>query len=101
MALNTDVTAMLNGAARMEQIAQDVLGGFGRYMSMNQDLTATGFQGDAAIASLTTTEDISNTGRQVSARFQACIDMMKQSAAEYQRMNDENRTALSQVNAQA
>ena len=100
MAFNTDTEALQNGAVQMQNIAQDVLNGLARYMSTNQDLTGPGFDGLAAMASLRTTEDISTTGKQVSARFQACIDMMKSSAHQYAQMNEDNRTALSHVNVQ-
>ncbi|MGO9103073.1 MAG: hypothetical protein ACLP9Y_27900 [Mycobacterium sp.] len=97
MALNTDSTQMLSGAAQMENIANEVLAALGRYVTMNQNLTGTGFIGDAAMASMATTEDINNTGRQVSQRFQNVIDMMKRSAQQYAEMNNQNRAALSNI----
>ena len=97
MALNADVAQMLSGASQMENIQQEVLAALGRYSTMNQNLTGTGFIGDAAMASMASTEDISNTGRQVSQRFQNCIDMMKRSAQQYQEVNAQNRAALGSI----
>lgn len=97
MALNADVAQLLSGASRMEQIQQDVLGSLGRYVTMNQNLTGTGFIGDAAMASMVSTEDISNTGRQVATRFENCIAMIKRSAQQYQEVNAQNKAALGSI----
>ncbi|MBY0442805.1 MAG: hypothetical protein K2Q25_11845 [Mycobacteriaceae bacterium] len=97
MALNTDTARLMSGAAQMETIGNDVLGALGRYVAMNQNLTGTGFAGNAALASLATSEDVATTGRQVGARFQAVIDMIKRSAQEYEHMNEQNRSTLSNI----
>lgn len=97
MALNTDTARLMSGAAQMETIGNDALGALGRYVAMNQNLTGSGFIGNAALASLATTEDVATTGRQVSARFQAVCDMIKRSAQEYEHMNEQNRAALSNI----
>lgn len=97
MAFNTDSTQMMTGAAQMENIVNEVLAALGRYVTMNQNLTGAGFIGDAAMASMATTEDINNTGRQVSQRFQNVIDMMKRSAQQYAEMNNQNRAALGNI----
>ncbi|WP_301149887.1 hypothetical protein [Mycobacterium simiae] len=93
--LNADSAAMASAAAALENIAGDVLTALGRYSTMNGNLTGAGFVGDAAMASMATTEDISNTGRQVHDRFQTVINMVKKSGHEYAAMNDANRSTLS------
>ncbi|ULP45410.1 hypothetical protein [Mycobacterium lentiflavum] len=95
--MNADVAQMLTGASQMTNIQQEVLTALGRYVTMNQNLTGTGFSGDAALASMATTEDINRTGQQVSQRFQSVIDMMKSSAHQYQQVNEQNRAALGSV----
>lgn len=97
MALNADVAQMLSGASQLSNIQQEVLSALGRYVTMNQNLTSTGFSGDAALASMATTEDINRTGQQVNQRFQSVIDMMKRSAHQYQETNAQNRAALGSV----
>nr|VTP02299.1 Proteins of 100 residues with WXG [Mycobacterium riyadhense] len=95
--LNTDHAQMMSAAAQMDNIASEVLAALGRYGTMNQNLTGSGFIGDAAMASMASTEDIQNTGHQVSARFQSVIDMIKRSAHQYQEVNNQNRAALSNI----
>jgi hypothetical protein len=97
MALNADVAQMASGASQMENIQQEVLAALGRYQTLNQNLTGTGFVGDAALASMASVEDINNTGRQVGQRFQNCIDMMKRSAQHYHEVNAQNRAALGSI----
>jgi len=97
MALNADVAQMLTGASQMEAIGQDVLASLGRYVTMNQNLTGSGFIGNAALASMSTTEDVANTGRQVSARFQNVVDTIKRSAHQYAETDAQNRAALGGV----
>ncbi|MGV7254560.1 hypothetical protein PJI20_10235 [Mycobacterium kansasii] len=97
MAFQTDSSRMLTAAGQLDTILQDVLGSLGRYVTMNQNLTGPGLDGTAALASLATTEDIATTGKQVSARFQSVIDMMRRGASEYQNMNEQNRAALSNI----
>ncbi|MCW2687528.1 MAG: hypothetical protein JWR37_2418, partial [Mycobacterium sp.] len=97
MALNTDVNQMNTGAGQLENILQDVLSSLARYETMNQNLTGTGFIGDAAMMSMRTTGDVAQTGKQVSSRFEYCISTMRRSAAQYAQMNDANRAALGNV----
>jgi uncharacterized protein YukE len=97
MALNADVSVMMSGAGQMENIQQQVLEALGRYTTMNQNLTGTGFIGDAALASMASVEDIANTGRQVSQRFQNVIDMIKRSGQQYAEVNAQNRAALGAI----
>ncbi|KEP38787.1 hypothetical protein LAUMK4_05752 [Mycobacterium persicum] len=97
MALNADVAQMLNGAQTLATIQSDVLSALGRYVTMNQNLTGTGFSGDAALASMATTEDINRTGQQVNDRFQNVINMMKRSAHQYAETNAQNRAALGSI----
>lgn len=97
MALNADVAQMLSGASQLSNIQQEVMSALGRYVTMNQNLTGTGFSGDAALASMSTTEDINRTGQQVNQRFQAVIDMMKRSAHQYGETNAQNRASFGNV----
>ncbi|EPZ18783.1 hypothetical protein [Mycobacteroides abscessus] len=97
MALNTETARMNSAAAQLEGIKQEVLAGLGQYVSRNQNLTGGGFAGTAATTSLTTTEDVANTGRQVSERFQMVIDQMRKGAHHYDQVNDQNRAALANV----
>ncbi|MCA2304839.1 hypothetical protein JF770_14820 [Mycobacterium intracellulare] len=97
MALNADVAQMLSGASQLENIQNEVLSALGRYVTMNQNLTGTGFSGDAALASMATTEDINRTGQQVSQRFHSVIDMMKRSAHQYSETNAQNRASFGNV----
>ncbi|BDN85416.1 MULTISPECIES: hypothetical protein [Mycobacterium ulcerans group] len=97
MALNADVAQMLSGAGQLDNIKQEVLAALGRYVTMNQNLTGTGFAGTAALASMATTEDINRTGQQVNQRFGNVIDMMRRSAQQYQETNAQNRAALGSV----
>ena len=96
-ALSTDAAQMLTAANQMQTIADNVLAGLQKYVTMNQDLMGVGFGGDAAMASMGTTENINNTGRQVQLRFQNVIDTIKKSAHSYTAMNDANRAALSNI----
>jgi len=99
MAFNTDTERMLESASRLEGIRDEVLSSLGRYMMTNQDLTSGAFQGMAALASMRTTEDISTTGKQVSARFQACIDQIRTSAHQYTQMNEQNAAQLGNISS--
>jgi uncharacterized protein YukE len=94
MALSTDTKRMLEAASQLESIRNEVMSSLGRYMTMNQDLTSGPFTGSAALASMRTTGDISTTGKQVSARFQACIDQIRASAHQYAQMNEQNAANL-------
>jgi uncharacterized protein YukE len=94
MALLTDTERMLEAASRLDSVRNEVMSALGRYMTMNQDLTGGPFSGSAALASMRTTEDISTTGKQVSARFQACIDQIRASAHQYAQMNEQNAANL-------
>lgn len=99
MAFNTDTERMLESASRLESIRDEVLSSLGRYMMTNQDLTGGAFQGMAALASMRTTEDISTTGKQVSARFQSCIDQIRGSAHQYSQMNEQNAAQLGNISS--
>lgn len=95
--LNTDSAKLRGAAMHLDQIKSDTLTSLGRYLSMNQDLTGASFGGNAALASLRTTEDVSNTGRQVSSRFEQVIDAMRMGADEYDRVEQENASAVSGI----
>ena len=98
MAFNTDTETDAGGRGRGWKVsATRCLSSLGRYMMTNQDLTSGGFQGMAALASMRTTEDISTTGKQVSTRFQACIDQIRGSAHQYSQMNEQNAAQLGNI----
>lgn len=99
--LNTDSAKLRAAAARLDQIKQETLTGLGRYLTMNQDLTGGGFNGNAALASLRTTEDVATTGRNVSARFDSVIQAMNAGAAEYDRVEAENAAQVSGITTSA
>ncbi|KWX20466.1 hypothetical protein AFM11_30285 [Mycolicibacterium wolinskyi] len=94
---NTDTDRMLEAATTLDNIRNEVLGELNRYVTMNQDLTGSGFQGTAALASMRTTEDIATTARTVSARFEACINQMRNSAHQYTQMNQDNAATLGNI----
>lgn len=96
-ALTTDSAQMLTGANQMQHIADNVLQGLSKYLTMNQDLGGVAFGGDAYLASMNTTENIQNTGKQVQMRFQNVIDTIKTSAHQYSAMNQDNRANLSNI----
>jgi uncharacterized protein YukE len=96
-ALNTDTGVMLEGARQLANIHMDLMSSLQRYQTMNQNLTSSGFQGDAAIQSMTTTEDIRRTGTQVTTRFETVINTIKSSAAQYDSTNQHNRNIIGQV----
>lgn len=96
-ALNTDTGAMLEGTRQLANIHMDLMASLQRYQTMNQNLTSSGFQGDAAIQSMTTTEDIRRTGTQVTQRFETVINTIKTSAAHYDSTNQQNRNVIGQV----
>ncbi|VBA62469.1 hypothetical protein [Mycobacterium attenuatum] len=98
--LNTAASRMRQVAATLDQVRNDVLAGLGNYEVMNQNLNGTGFIGTASLASLNTTLDVANTGRQVSQRFQSVIDQINKGAAQYESANESNRAALSNVGVQ-
>lgn len=96
-ALNTDTGVMLEGARQLGNIHLDLMASLQRYQTMNQNLTSSGFQGDAAIQSMATTEDIRRTGTQVTTRFETVINTIKTSAAQYDSTNQQNRNTIGQV----
>lgn len=95
--LNTDASRMLQVASTLDRVKQDVLAGLGTYVNKNQDLNGTGFSGSASIQSVSTSVEVSNTGKQVSARFDMVIDQIRKGSAQYGHTNDQNRAALAQV----
>jgi len=95
--LNTDSAKLRAAASELDRIKNDTLQGLGRYMTMNSDLTGGGFGGNAALASLRTTEDVATTGRNVSARFDSVITAMNSGAAEYDRIESENQANIASV----
>lgn len=95
--LNTDSAKLRTAASELDRIKNDTLQGLGRYMTMNSDLTGGGFGGNAAMASLRTTEDVATTGRNVSARFDSVITSMNSGAAEYDRVEAENQANIASV----
>jgi hypothetical protein len=95
--LNTDSAKLRAAANQLDQIKNDTLQGLSRYLTMNQDLTGGAFGGNAAVASLRTTEDVATTGRNVSARFDSVISAMQQGAAEYDRIEAENQAHVASV----
>lgn len=95
--LNTNASRMLQVASTLEQIKHDVLSELGNYVNRNQNLNGTGFSGTASLQSVNTSMDVSNTGKQVSARFDMIIDQIRKGAAQYGHTNDQNRAALAQV----
>jgi uncharacterized protein YukE len=97
MALNTEAEAMYAAANQLDQIKQDVINALGRYLTMNQNLTGPGMNGQAAVSSLATSEDVTNTGRQVSQRFDHVIQMMRKGAHDYQTMDEQNRARLANI----
>ena len=99
MAFETDSARMLTAAGQLDTVMQDVLSSLSRYVTINQNITGTGFIGDAADASLISTTDIATTGKQVSARFGHVIETMRRSAAEYQHMNEQNRATLGNISS--
>jgi hypothetical protein len=97
VALNTAASRMRHVAATLDRVRNDVLAGLGNYEVMNQNLNGTGFIGTASLASLNTTAEVANTGRQVSQRFEAVINQINAGAAKYESANEHNRAALSNV----
>lgn len=97
MALNADTSQMLTAAGQLSNIKDEVLAALGRYQTMNQNLHGAGFDGDASLASLNSTEQIRHTGQQVSTRFENCINMMKTGAHQYAESNAQNRANLGAV----
>ncbi len=97
MALNTEADRMYAAANQLDQIKQDVVSALGRYLTMNQNLTGPGMNGQAAFASLATTEDIHQTGNQVGARFDHVIQMIRKGAHDYQTMDEQNRARLANI----
>jgi hypothetical protein len=95
--LNTDSAKLRAAASQLDQIKNDTLQGLGQYLTMNQDLTGGAFGGNAALASLRTTEDVASTGRNVSARFDSVISAMQQGAVEYDRIEAENQANVASV----
>ncbi|BBZ31345.1 hypothetical protein MMAD_56400 (plasmid) [Mycolicibacterium madagascariense] len=99
MAFQTNSAKMREAAQRLDDIKTETLNSLGRYMSMNQDLGGSAFQGLASFASMKTTEDVATTGRNVSARFEQVIQALRSGADEYDRVEHENQTSLSSVQA--
>jgi hypothetical protein len=99
--LNTDSGRLRAAAAQLDRIKNDTLQALGRYLTMNQDLTGGGFNGNAALASLRTTEDVATTGRNVSARFDSVIGAMNSGAAEYDRIESENTANVGSIGSNA
>ena len=97
MALNTEAEAMYSAANQLDGIKHDVLAALAQYLTMNQNLTGPGMNGTAAVASMATTEDVTNTGRQVSQRFDHVIGMMRKGAHDYQSMDEQNRARLANI----
>ncbi|SKK91708.1 WXG100 family type VII secretion target [Mycobacteroides abscessus subsp. massiliense] len=95
----TDTDTMLTSAGHLDNIRNEIMGMLNQYMTTNQDLTSGAFTGIAATQSTLTAEDILNTGRQVSDRFQGVIDHMKSSAHQYAAMNQDNAVKLGHVGA--
>ena len=97
----TDSTKLRNAASSLDEIKNQTLNALGRYITMNQDLGAGGFEGIAYAASLKTTEEVATTGRNVSARFDQVIQSMQIGANEYDRIEAENQAKLASVATQA
>lgn len=95
MALNADVAVMQGAAQQLGDIRDEVVTALGRYVTMNQNLTGAGFAGNAALASLASTEDIARTGQQVTVRFGNVISEIQKSAQRYDQEDAANRAALS------
>ncbi|AFM20208.1 hypothetical protein Mycch_5543 (plasmid) [Mycolicibacterium chubuense NBB4] len=99
MAFQTDSAKLRAVATQLDDIKNETLNALGRYMSMNQDLNGSAFIGLASVASLKTTEDVATTGRNVSARFDQVIQALRTGADEYDRVEHENQSSLSSVQA--
>lgn len=99
MAFQTDSTKLRAVANQLDEIKNQTLNGLGRYVTMNQDLGGSAFVGVASLASMKTTEDVATTGRNVSARFDQVIKALRTGADEYDRVEHENQTSLSSVQA--
>lgn len=99
MAFQTDSTKMRAAAAQLDEIKNQTLNGLARYVTMNQDLGGSAFVGIASVASLKTTEDVATAGRNVSARFDQVIQALRAGADEYDRVEHENQSHLSSVQA--
>lgn len=99
--LNSDSARLRTAASQLDRIKNDTLQGLTRYITMNQDLTGAAFGGRAALTSMRTTEDVANTGRNVSARFDAVINAMNAGAAEHDRQEAENQANLGSVSTSA
>lgn len=97
----TDSTRLRNAASSLDEIKNQTLNALGRYITMNQDLGASGFVGIASVASMRTTEEVATTGRNVSSRFDQVIQNMQIGANEYDRIEAENQAKLSSVATQA
>jgi len=97
MALNTDVAVMQSGATQLSNIKDQTLAALSRYVTINQNLTGVGFIGDAAMASMNSTEGIAATGRQVTADFDEVITMIMRSAQQYAQANADNRATLASI----
>ncbi|WP_074339095.1 hypothetical protein, partial [Mycobacteroides abscessus] len=81
----------------LERIKHDVLALLSGYVDSNQNLNGTGFSGTASLQSVNTSVEVSNTGKQVAARFDMVINQIRKGAAQYTHANDQNRAALAQV----
>lgn len=97
MTLNVDPGRVLQAAAALEAIGNDVVANLNRYVTMNQTLNGTGFNGIASLASVNTSVDVAHTGTTVHTRFQATIDQMRKGVAQYNQINHDNASALTSV----
>ncbi|WP_146212922.1 hypothetical protein [Mycolicibacterium mucogenicum] len=97
MTVNIDPGRVLQAAAALDRIGQDTMTGLSRYVTMNQNLNGTGFNGIASLASVNTSVDVSHTGQQVHQRFTATTDQMRKAVAHYKQTNHDNASALTSV----
>lgn len=101
MTLNVDPGRVLQAAAALESIGNDVVANLNRYVTMNQNLNGSGFSGIASLASVNTATDVSHTGTTVHTRFQATIDQMRKGVAQYNQINQDNASSLTSVGTTA
>lgn len=97
MTLNVNPGRVLQAAAALEGIGNDVVAGLNRYVTMNQNLNGTGFSGLASLASVNTSVNVAQTGTKVHTRFQATVDQMRKGVAQYNQINQDNASALTSV----
>lgn len=84
-------------ATQLENLRNQAEGVLGNYLAASHDIAGGGWQGDASMANLVTTEEIHNAQMKLNTQWGELIHALQAAATAYEEREGTSRTAIQGV----